>query len=115
MEPARFAIRPRVEHLARFVNHLTGVSLNVLVLKCRLRQPRLPPPERALASEQALANQGADRLRQHVFDKFLVVSAKDVFDVFWIHKHIGIEIAQAKLDDIAMSTNRLGEEAERVS
>src|SRR5205807_608960 len=101
MEPALFAIRPRVEHLSRFANHLTGVSLNMLVLERRLRQSPLPPPERALAGKQSLANQGADRLCQNIFDELVTVSAKDVFDVFWIHKHIGIENAQAQLDDIA--------------
>ena len=51
------AVAPGREHPLGVLDHHRGVSLDLLALKCRLGQPALPPPEVALAGQEALADQ----------------------------------------------------------
>ena len=108
------AVAPAIKHPSGLLDHLRGIALNLLVLERRLRQPPLPLPVGTLAGQEPLTDQGADRLCQLVLDEVLLMGPQDVFEVLGMDHHIGCEVAEPQLDNIAVVADRLPEKAERV-
>ena len=73
---ADVAVVPGFEHLLGVLDHDGRVVLDLLALKRRLGQLSLPPPERPLAGQEALADQRNEPLRHLVLHEIVGVDRR---------------------------------------
>ena len=107
---------PSLEHLERAVDHQVAESGDALAMEHRRHQPALAMPERAVAGQQAVAEQAA---QHRVVDVVLVVVAmvvvQDVADVVGMREEQCARGAEAKAHDVAVVAKAVAQKSERVA
>src|SRR5437762_42887 len=104
--------------LARAVgvlDHHASVAGDALAVKRRLHQPALPKMNRALARQQAVAEQPLAALEAAALREVPVVGDENVFDLLRVADEEQLLAAHAVVDDVAVLARDAREELERVS
>ena len=109
------AVVPGLEHALGVLDHHRGIALDLLALKRGLSQSSLASPEITLAGQEPLADQGNQPPGQLVFHEIIGMRSQNIIDMFGIHEHIGGQVAQPKVDDVAIFPHGRGQEAELIA
>ena len=112
---ADLAVVPGLEHALGVLDHHRGVALDLLALKCGLGQSSLASPEITLAGQEPLADQRNQPPRQLVFHEIIGMRSQNIIDMFGIHEHVRRQVAQPKVDDVAVFADGRGQEAELIA
>ncbi len=107
---------PSLEHLERAVDHQVAEAGDALAMEHRRDQPALAMPKRAVAGQQAVAEQAA---QHRVVDVVLVVVAmivvQDVADVVGMGEEQRARGAEAQAHDVAVVAKAVTQKSERVA
>ena len=110
----RGAVDPRPPHAVGVLDHHASVAGDALAMKRRLHQPALPEMNRALAGQQAVAEQPLAALEAAALGEVPVVGDEDVFHLLRVADEEQLLAAHAVVDDVAVLARDAREEVERI-
>ena len=110
----RRAVGPRPPHAVGVLDHHAPVARDALAVKRRLHQPSLAKMNRALARQQAVAEQPLAALEAAALREVPVVGDEDVFDLLRVPDKEQLLAAHAVVDDVAVLARDAREEVERI-
>src|SRR6185437_10614496 len=109
---ARFAVFPRIQHLFCIIGHHRRVCPYALAMKCRLRQPSLPPPEFAFARQQTVAEHAAAFAQVGALDELRALRDQDFLNQAGPVKKIDGKLQKSETRRVAVLALRAYDEIE---
>ena len=113
---ANLAVVPGFEHALGLLDHDRRVALDLLALKCGLSQSYVGVARRSPSLVKSPSpTKGINHRVSLSFMKLSACDRKNIIDMFGIHEHVGGEVAQPQVDDVAVFSHGRGQEAELIA
>src|SRR6202035_1033473 len=115
MDVESLAVAPARQHALCVPSHDVRVGRDPLLMKRRLDELSLAPPEFAFTQQQPIAKHAAHRAIVLRFDKIIVLRDQDRFDVVRAVHKARRHTQEAKKNDISKFPHAPGEIADRIA